>query len=180
VGDLAEFVIGKIEFKPTRSGETWALVWPKEQREGKPFAVPAKLREKLPVEGGRIRVEYVERDFWKFVKRLEVLEEKPKPEEFRPAAEAETIKLLSPDELEPSPLQARQFVDDEFIHELAENIKAVGVAKPVLVRPKDGRFEVVAGWQTALACQKAGVKVPAKAAKRRRGSPPKPIRKHNS
>ncbi len=46
---------------------------------------------------------------------------------------------------------ARLKIDPEKVRELAESIREVGLQQPVLLRPLDGRFEVVAGDRRFLA-----------------------------
>jgi ParB/RepB/Spo0J family partition protein len=46
---------------------------------------------------------------------------------------------------------ARDEIDPEKIRELAESIRAIGLRQPVLVRPTDGRYEMVAGDRRYLA-----------------------------
>lgn len=48
-------------------------------------------------------------------------------------------------------------VRDESIFILADNIKANGLINPITVRPKDGRFEVVAGHRRFTACKLNGM-----------------------
>jgi ParB family chromosome partitioning protein len=48
------------------------------------------------------------------------------------------------------------------LNELAESIKKVGLLEPIIVRPRDGRFEVVVGERRYRASQQAGLaKIPA-------------------
>jgi len=46
---------------------------------------------------------------------------------------------------------ARKRIDPEKVRELAESIREVGLQQPVLLRPLDGRYEVVAGDRRYLA-----------------------------
>ena len=46
---------------------------------------------------------------------------------------------------------ARSKIDPEKVRELAESIREVGLQQPVLLRPVDGRYEVVAGDRRYLA-----------------------------
>lgn len=48
--------------------------------------------------------------------------------------------------------QPRSIFDDETIHELSESIKVHGVLQPIIVRPKDNFYEIVAGERRYRAC----------------------------
>lgn len=47
-------------------------------------------------------------------------------------------------------------IDPEKIDELAESIKAIGQLQPILIRPKDKRYEIVYGHRRFLATQRLG------------------------
>ena len=53
---------------------------------------------------------------------------------------------------------ARELIDPERIRELAESIREVGLLEPVLLRPVNGRFEMVAGDRRYLAHKLLGKK----------------------
>jgi ParB/RepB/Spo0J family partition protein len=55
-------------------------------------------------------------------------------------------------------MQRRATLNKEAIKLLTENVKQVGVMQPVLVRPKDKGFELVAGERRFLAATGAGLK----------------------
>lgn len=58
--------------------------------------------------------------------------------------------------LEP-PLPIRATMDDEKLHDLAEDIKRHGILQNLVVVPSNGKFEVVAGHRRQLAAKLAGV-----------------------
>jgi len=58
----------------------------------------------------------------------------------------------------PPPAPIRLKAEETNINELATSIKTVGLINPITVRPKNGKYEVVAGHRRFLACQRAGVK----------------------
>ena len=63
--------------------------------------------------------------------------------------EFQTINL---DTIDPNPNQPRKDWGDDSLQELAESIKQVGVLVPLLVRPLNGRYEIVHGerrWRAA-------------------------------
>jgi ParB family chromosome partitioning protein len=62
----------------------------------------------------------------------------------------------------PNPYQARTFWNEGDLEELADSIRANGVIQPVVVRPFDGRYQLIAGERRFRAAQMAGLgKVPA-------------------
>ena len=58
----------------------------------------------------------------------------------------------------PNPNQARKYFDPGALQELASSIKERGVIEPILVRPKDGRYEIVAGERRYRASKLAGLR----------------------
>jgi len=71
--------------------------------------------------------------------------------------EGEVI-LCDLESLKPNPFQPRKFMDEKAIEELALSIKEKGILQPILVRPKDGGFEIIAGERRWRAAQRAGLK----------------------
>jgi ParB family chromosome partitioning protein len=59
--------------------------------------------------------------------------------------------------LQESPLNPRQHFDATALHELTESIKTKGVLVPLLVRPVNGHFEIVAGARRYRAAQAAAL-----------------------
>src|SRR5690606_7664941 len=57
--------------------------------------------------------------------------------------------------ISPLPGQPRQYFDEDAIDELAASISARGVIQPVVVRRRDGGFQLVAGERRWRAAQKA-------------------------
>ena len=47
--------------------------------------------------------------------------------------------------IEPSPYQKRKYFDEEKLKELAASIENDGLIEPIIARPKDDRFELIAG-----------------------------------
>ncbi len=62
------------------------------------------------------------------------------------------IKLLRPNSYNP-----RKTFDEAKLRELSESIKTNGVLEPLIVRPKDGKFEIVAGERRFRASMLAGL-----------------------
>jgi ParB family transcriptional regulator, chromosome partitioning protein len=76
------------------------------------------------------------------------------PEGAEAAAE---LRPLPVDEIEPNPDQPRQRIDPDGLASLAESLKARGVLQPVLVRPRDGGYELIAGERRWRAARLAGL-----------------------
>jgi len=65
-------------------------------------------------------------------------------------------------EIKPNARQPRTAIDDETLEELAASIRSVGLLQPVVVRPVDGGYELVAGERRWRACKLAGLtRIPA-------------------
>lgn len=60
-------------------------------------------------------------------------------------------------DIEAGPFQPRTKFDEESLEALSESIKNQGVLQPILVRPKNGKYEIVAGERRWRAAQKAGL-----------------------
>ena len=65
------------------------------------------------------------------------------------------IQLIAVASIEPHPGQPRRMFNEEALAELADSIKARGVIQPIVVRPHDGRFQIVAGERRWRAAQRA-------------------------
>jgi len=66
------------------------------------------------------------------------------------------------DEIKPNARQPRTQMDDETLGELAASIRSIGLLQPVVVRPVDGGYELVAGERRWRACRLAGLtRIPA-------------------
>ena len=62
-------------------------------------------------------------------------------------------------DITPNPNQPRVHFDEESLVELSASIKAIGVLQPILVRPVDDRYELIAGERRWRAAQRAGLSV---------------------
>lgn len=63
------------------------------------------------------------------------------------------IQVVPLKDIDPPGEVARKMIDPEKIIELAESIREKGLIQPVLLRPLNGRFEIVAGHRRFLAHQ---------------------------
>ena len=69
----------------------------------------------------------------------------------------EALADLRIDDITPNPYQARTVWNDEDLRELSESIKANGVIQPILVRPFQGRYQLIAGERRLRATKMAGL-----------------------
>jgi ParB family chromosome partitioning protein len=66
------------------------------------------------------------------------------------------------DRISPNPSQPRLKFDEARLEELAASIRENGILQPVLVRPFDGGYQLIAGERRLSAAQRAGLlKIPA-------------------
>lgn len=66
------------------------------------------------------------------------------------------IRMISIDKIDPSPHQARTELGD--IEELMASIKEKGILQAIIVREKDGRYEIIAGERRWVAGKNIGLK----------------------
>lgn len=59
--------------------------------------------------------------------------------------------------IERNPFQPRKDFDEETLAELTESVKRHGVLQPVLVRPHNGSYQLIAGERRLLASKRAGL-----------------------
>lgn len=65
------------------------------------------------------------------------------------------VRTIDVARVRPNPAQPRQVFDEEALSELAASIAERGVLQPILVRPVDGGFELIAGERRWRAAQRA-------------------------
>src|SRR3989338_105163 len=58
----------------------------------------------------------------------------------------------------PNTYQPRKIFQKEALDELVESVKTHGIIQPILVRQRDGHFEIIAGERRWRAAQRAGLK----------------------
>lgn len=61
--------------------------------------------------------------------------------------------------LDPNPMQPRKSFDEDRLNELADSIRLHGIVQPILVRPNNDRFMIVAGERRWRAAQIAGLSI---------------------
>jgi ParB family chromosome partitioning protein len=69
----------------------------------------------------------------------------------------ESLVDLRVDDVAPNPYQARSVWNETDLRELSDSIKANGVIQPILVRPYQGRYQLIAGERRLRATQMAGI-----------------------
>jgi ParB family chromosome partitioning protein len=67
------------------------------------------------------------------------------------------LKQLPIKDIVPGPYQPRTVFDDERIDELCQTIKTHGVIQPIVVRIRDGKYEIIAGERRFRAVTKLGL-----------------------
>ena len=76
--------------------------------------------------------------------------------------ENEEIKQIPVEEIVPNPYQPRSVFDDEKIDELCQTIRTHGLIQPIVVRMRDGQYELIAGERRLRATKKLGMeRIPA-------------------
>lgn len=70
---------------------------------------------------------------------------------------SESLRQLPLGSISPNPYQARTVWNEQDLAELAASIKANGVLQPILVRPSQGGYELIAGERRFRAAQIAGL-----------------------
>lgn len=68
-----------------------------------------------------------------------------------------TVETLPIDLIVPDADQNRKRFDEKALGELAESIRAHGVIQPLIVRPKDGAYQLIAGERRFRAAKLAGL-----------------------
>ncbi len=66
--------------------------------------------------------------------------------------DAPALREVAIQTIRPNPHQPRRFFDEEGLRELSASISQLGVLQPILVRPADGGYELIAGerrWRAA-------------------------------
>src|ERR1035441_9323726 len=68
----------------------------------------------------------------------------------------ERVQRVALDRIRPCPLQPRKDFSPEALRELADSIKEQGIVQPLIVREREGHFELIAGerrWRAAQLLQ---------------------------
>lgn len=70
---------------------------------------------------------------------------------------ADSLQALALTTIQPNPYQARTVWNEADLQELADSIRANGVIQPVIVRPWQGAYQLIAGERRFRAAQMVGV-----------------------
>lgn len=74
----------------------------------------------------------------------------------------DSLLLINIDDISTNPYQARTVWDDDELNELSESIKANGIIQPIIVRPAEEGYELIAGERRFRAAKLASLdKIPA-------------------
>lgn len=68
-----------------------------------------------------------------------------------------SVRAISIEKIDPNPMQARNELGE--IEELANSIKEKGILEPILVRSKEGRYEIIAGERRFVAAKRVGMEI---------------------
>ncbi|MGO4375513.1 ParB/RepB/Spo0J family partition protein, partial [Paenibacillus sp. MCAF20] len=68
----------------------------------------------------------------------------------------EEVRQIPIQDIDASPFQPRTIFDDDRIDELCQTIKTHGVIQPIVVRMRNGRYEIIAGERRWRAVTKLG------------------------
>jgi ParB family chromosome partitioning protein len=75
----------------------------------------------------------------------------------QPAPPPHASTSIRIDQIDPNPVQPRRVFDPERMQELANSIRANGIIQPIVVRPHNGRYQLVAGERRWRAAKLAGL-----------------------
>lgn len=73
-------------------------------------------------------------------------------------AEDKRLETLKIEELRPGSTQPRSSMTEEGLQELADSIRQQGIISPIIVRPTDDGYEIIAGERRFRAARLAGLK----------------------
>ena len=76
----------------------------------------------------------------------------------RPGVRRGGLLYLRTEDIAPSPVQPRQYFDDEGLRELSESIRNYGILNPLTLRLRGGVYELVAGERRLRAAKLAGLR----------------------
>src|SRR5207302_5337388 len=68
----------------------------------------------------------------------------------------QSVRDLPISEIDPNPYQTRTNFEEQALNELAASILVNGIVQPIVVRPNNGRYQLVAGERRWRASQKLG------------------------
>ncbi len=72
--------------------------------------------------------------------------------------EGKNVREVPVEDVEPNPYQPRKDWDEGELASLAASIRRYGILQPLVVRKKDGKYQLIAGERRLRASKKAGLK----------------------
>jgi ParB family chromosome partitioning protein len=81
----------------------------------------------------------------------------PRPIDRPNVESSDRVRLVSLTSITPSPLQPRKEFARDALQELVDSIRQHGIIQPLIVRPHNGRHELIAGERRWRAAQEAGL-----------------------
>ncbi len=69
------------------------------------------------------------------------------------------VVMVDVHEVSSSPYQPRRTIDADALGRLAESIRKSGLMQPIVVRPRHGRYELIAGERRLLAAKQVGLRL---------------------
>ncbi len=76
----------------------------------------------------------------------------------RAALASGAVVQIPIDEIKPNPMQPRRTFDAESMEELTASVREQGIIQPILLRPTDEGYEIIAGERRFRAATKAGLR----------------------
>ena len=74
-----------------------------------------------------------------------------------PTSDGSGLRMIPIHSIVPNPNQPRVHFDEAALEDLAKSIRAIGVLQPILVRPSNGGYELIAGERRWRAATSAGL-----------------------
>ncbi len=74
-----------------------------------------------------------------------------------PTSDGSGLRMIPITLIVPNPNQPRVHFDEAALEDLSNSIKAIGVLQPILVRPSEGGYELIAGERRWRAARRAGL-----------------------
>ena len=74
-----------------------------------------------------------------------------------PTSDGSGLRMIPIGSIVPNPNQPRVHFDEAALEDLAKSIRAIGVLQPILVRPSNGGYELIAGERRWRAATSAGL-----------------------
>lgn len=116
------------------------------------------LASLIPTEAKDTNANYKEAATEKATKKSTAKPEKETVKEVVKEVVKEIEKTLKITELEPNPNQPRRHFEEDPLQELSDSIKEFGIIQPIVVTPKKGYYEIIAGERRWRAARMAGLK----------------------